>query len=238
MELNFGIEDWAGWIPGASNEEQWRIWANSQETFQSLVETQEQPNVKVIPPMLRRRLSPMGRAAASVMLPLFATHGAMPIVYISRHGEVAKTLEMLTHLAQETPLSPAAFSLSVHNALAGLLSIQQKSDAAITAIAAGKNDLAPALIEAIGQLSSETPKVLCIFCDTPVPGFYQSQLPPSVMFAAAFVISDQFQYQLVANPTDQGSDTLGMQPQALQLLKSLLLEESSLQIDNWKIVSQ
>lgn len=235
MDITFSIANWAGWMPGASTHEHWLKWAKDK----TLTDDQEQPNVKVIPPMLRRRLSPMGRAAASVMLPLFEQYGQMPVVYVSRHGEVGRTLDMLQGLAQEEPLSPTAFSLSVHNALAGLLSIQQKSNAAITAIAAGENDLTPALLEAIGQITPEAPHVLCVFCDAPVPEFYQSQVPPDFMYAVAAVISNKPDFTLSVSKEPSSSEgNQSASPQALQLLEFLLKQEPQLPLGNWAIHRQ
>src|SRR4051812_6705411 len=103
MALTFSILDWKAWTPAHDL----------------------QPDVSVIPAMLRRRLSPIGRAALSVIMPLADSQGAMPLVYVSRHGDLNRTLGLLQDLALGEPLSPTAFSLSVHNATAGLFSIQQ-----------------------------------------------------------------------------------------------------------------
>ena len=49
-------------------------------------------------------------------------------------------------------VSPTAFSLSVHNAIAGLFSIAYGCHQEITVIAPGQDGIAPAFIEALGLL--------------------------------------------------------------------------------------
>ncbi|HLJ62547.1 MAG TPA: beta-ketoacyl synthase chain length factor, partial [Stellaceae bacterium] len=76
-------------------------------------------------------------------------------------------------LAAEEPVSPADFSLSVHNALAGLLSIATKNPAGHTAIAAGEDSFGFGLIEAVSTLmASPEEKVLLVFFDEPLPAEY------------------------------------------------------------------
>ncbi len=236
MGISFGIKDWAGWMPGAATTQEWQEWVDQgaptrNDSDSSSPETNK-PNVSAIPPMLRRRLSPMGRAAVSVMMPLYEQYGPMPIVYISRHGEVSRTLDMLQDIATEEPLSPTAFSLSVHNAVAGLFSIQQKATSAITAIAATADDLIPSLLEARGQINHTTPYVLCVFCDAPVPDFYHSQLTPSFLYSAAFVVSAEEEFSLQTHSSTSATSEL---PQALSFLRFLLSNQSTLPCNRGKI---
>ena len=120
----------------------------------------------VMPMMLRRRLTGLGQAAIA------ATYGAgakagVHYVFTSRHGEFQRSLRLLETLAAAEPLSPADFSLCVHNALAGLLSIATGARAGHTAIAAGPDSLAAGLMEAAGLLADNpaTPVLLAYFDD-------------------------------------------------------------------------
>jgi hypothetical protein len=61
--------------------------------------------------------------------------------------------------------------LSVHNTGSGLYSIASGNTAPSTAIAAGRDSLAMALIEAAGQLQYAT-EVLVVFADEPLPENY------------------------------------------------------------------
>lgn len=198
--LAFSILDWKAWTPMQNDA----------------------PDVSLIPPMLRRRLSPIGRAAMSVIMPLATTHGSMPLVYVSRHGDLSRTLALLEGLATGEPLSPTAFSLSVHNATAGLFSIQQGLTGNITALSGGAEELVPALLEALGLCNVQVPRVLCVFCDEPPPAIYQQQVDqPAQPYALALVISAGQDWKL--ENTDQGDvmAALSPAPQALQLLELL-----------------
>ncbi len=199
MALTFNISDWKAWFPTPQNT---------------------QPDVSVIPAMLRRRLSPVARIAMSVIMPLAETHGAMPVVYVSRHGDLQRTFQLLKDLASGEPVSPTAFSLSVHNATAGLFSIQQGLTKNITAISCGDADLIPALLEALGQCKPQEPKVMCVFCDEPPPDIYRAQVSqPEFAYAVALIISLDEGWQLSLAPDQTlASDST---PQALQLLALL-----------------
>lgn len=200
MTLTFNIQEWQAWLPAQKDE---------------------QPDVSIIPPLLRRRLSPLARAAMSVVMPLANKHGAMPLVYASRHGDLHRTLGLLEDIANAEPLSPTAFSLSVHNATAGLFSIQQGLTKNVTALSAGSHDLIPALLESLGQCSSHEPKILCVFCDEPPPAIYTHQThQPEHPFALALVISRGTDWQLEAIASDPAVETNEL-PQAMQLLSLL-----------------
>jgi hypothetical protein len=90
-------------------------------------------------------------------------------VFCSRHGEFERTLNILKALAADEELSPAEFSLSVHNALAGLLSIARHNAAGHTTIAAGEDTFRSGLIEAAACLM-ERPgdPILLVYADEPL----------------------------------------------------------------------
>src|SRR6187431_3052889 len=156
--LNFAIHAWQSWSSSSS----------------------EQPDSSQISSMLRRRLSPLGRAAFSVIDPLINQHGAMPLVYVSRHGECNRTLGLLQDLANNELMSPTAFGLSVHNATAGLYSIHRQLTSSITALSGGSHNLLAGLLETLGIVRQVKGKVLCVFCDEPLPAIYQAHVdqPP------------------------------------------------------------
>jgi hypothetical protein len=93
----------------------------------------------------------------------------VPTVFCSRHGEVARAVDLLTDLARGEPLSPTAFGLAVHNASAGLFSIARADRANHVALAAGPATLEHAVIEACGLLADGAPRVLLVACDAPLP---------------------------------------------------------------------
>jgi hypothetical protein len=95
------------------------------------------------------------------------------LVFASQHGELDYTVSMLKALAAREPLSPTTFSLSVHNAAAGMFSMLRADPAASTALAAGGETLGHALMEAYCQLDADPERpVLMVYADGPLPAEY------------------------------------------------------------------
>ncbi len=91
-------------------------------------------------------------------------------IFCSRHGDFDRTLRILNSLVAQDPVSPADFSLSVHNALAGLLSIAWGNTAGHTAIAAGADSFAYGLLEGVACLNDASgDRVMVVYCDDLVP---------------------------------------------------------------------
>lgn len=121
------------------------------------------------PLLLRRRVSSLGQKALQSAWNIPGSECAR-YVFSSRHGEFGRTLSILTGYQEEGIISPADFSLSVHHALIGLLSIAQKNHHGHTALAAGNESLCFAFIEAYGLLQQNPEEdVLIIYCDEPLP---------------------------------------------------------------------
>ncbi len=126
-----------------------------------------------IDPLLRRRLSPLGKAGLQVAEQCAAGHQPLRIVYGSRHGELARSAEMLTALSRRESVSPTSFSLSVLNALPGVYSIHRADRAPGTAISAGAETLGWSLVEAATQyFSAPEQPVLMLYADAPLPALY------------------------------------------------------------------
>ncbi len=124
------------------------------------------------PPLLRRRITPVGQKALG-MAWQFPQAAASRLILSSRHGEFSRTLSLLDSVVQEQETSPADFTLSVHHALIGLLSIAQNNQRGHTAVASGAESFCFGLIEALGCLH-ENPQepVLLIHFDDVLPGAY------------------------------------------------------------------
>ena len=177
MAVEFGISNWSGWTtPGLA------------AASSSAVRISPTPDASAIPALLRRRLNTLGRAAAAEMLRLPAA-GSTPVVYSSRHGDIERTLGVLLELADGEPVSPMNFSLAVHNAIPGILSIHSGNTANITSLAAIEESLVPALLEANGLLQEGYEQVFCLFVDVPVPEIYRTACgEPAAPYAASFLI--------------------------------------------------
>lgn len=163
--VSFSIADCAAWAPGADSSQVWASWAESPFPF----EGNEEPDVRQMPPMLRRRAGFLGKMALEVAYRCVNGYSDIPVVFCSRHGEVARAIELLSDLVKDAPLSPTAFGLAVHNASAGLFSIARADRANHLAVAAGSSSVEHAVIEACGLLADGAEKVLLVCYDDCLP---------------------------------------------------------------------
>ena len=128
--------------------------------------------MKAMPAMLRRRAGFLGKMALEVAYDCLDGRSDVPTVFCSRHGDVARAVDLLSDLARGEPLSPMAFGMAVHNAIPGLFSIARSDRANYTALAAGTASVEHALIEASGLLADGAPMVLLVACDCPLPELF------------------------------------------------------------------
>ncbi len=121
-----------------------------------------------IPPSFRRRLGPYGRMAVSCGIGV--SDGNSDIVFCSRYGDVNVAYRLLQNLTEHTPLSPAGFSMSVHNGVPGAMDLVQKNRVGHTAIAAGAESLSAGICEAWARLN-EAPQqpVTLLYADYALP---------------------------------------------------------------------
>jgi hypothetical protein len=167
-EINFSVIHNAQWAPGIETAQAWLEWANAKREIAG----QSEPGVKAMPAMLRRRCGLLGKMALEVAYAGIGDQHTIPTVFCSRYGEISRSVELLSNLAQQQLLSPTAFGLSVHNAIAGLFSIARKDHANHIALAAGQSRVEYALIEASGLLADGAPQVLLVVYHAPVPSLY------------------------------------------------------------------
>lgn len=166
--IEFNVTGWAAWSPVCSLRREWLDWAGAPHA------NDEEPDSKTssVPLILRRRISPVGQKALHAAFGL-PDVGNARYVLSSRHGEFGRTLTMLTALADKEAPSPADFSLSVHHALVGLLSIAVNNRLGHTAVAAGRESFAYGLLEA-ATAAAEQPQipVILLHFDEPLPPDY------------------------------------------------------------------
>src|SRR5438034_61588 len=105
--VNFSVTTDAAWAPGIETEAAWRSWAKNS----SVIKGESGPAVNSMPPMLRRRAGFLGRMALEVAYRCLGTRVDIPIVFSSRHGEAARSVDLLLDLANKRLLSPTSFGL-------------------------------------------------------------------------------------------------------------------------------
>lgn len=123
--------------------------------------------------MARRRIDLLGRMALQTAYWSAGDTAACPVVFASRWGDSKRSLSLQTQLAAGEPLSPTAFSMSVHNAIGALFSIARQDPGSYTAIASGPETVEAAFCEAIGMLADGAAAVMVVYYEEPLPAPFQ-----------------------------------------------------------------
>ena len=144
------------------------------------------PDVSFVPPMERRRLTGVERAALSVAWQVYPHGEQIPVVFASRWGEIGTTLKLMRQMHDEGEMSPAGFSNSVHNAAPGHFSLLTKDKAPYTAIAAGPDSYDMGLLEA----STYPGKVLFVYAEEATPEMYRPHFPDVLSAHAVALLID------------------------------------------------
>ncbi len=184
--ITLKLESWSALAPGMEDTDAWKTWFDN-----TYIEPSDNDpiQIKQVPALLRRRFTTLGKFAAKVTFNLMDGQQGLSTIFASRHGDTPLTLSLLQDIGRGEPLSPTSFSLAVHNAVGGLLSIARQDVAPITAIASTENLVLSTLHEAVAQLEVYQ-QVLCVIYDVPLPDIYQrfSQSLPFPV-AVAFIVS-------------------------------------------------
>ncbi|WP_283150672.1 beta-ketoacyl synthase chain length factor [Silvimonas soli] len=205
--LRFRLESWAAWAPDLTTPQAWLGWAAAGVRSADGPE----PAVAKMPAMLRRRAQRLGRMALEVLYAEDAD-AQSPIVFASRYGEIGQSTQLLHELAASGTVSPQAFSMSVHNAIAGLYTIARKESANVMALAAGTQTAFAGLFEAAMQLADGAPRVRLVICDEPLPAEYQCYGEPSTptfAYLLTLVPGDEFDISWSA-PAQSDADPMAL----------------------------
>ncbi|MFV5444526.1 beta-ketoacyl synthase chain length factor [Acinetobacter oleivorans] len=165
-----------------------------------LIFTHAQPSyaaLDCIPAMQRRRLSPLAKLALNSAIGALDSNKADYIVWVSKYGDEAKTLNILKDVLNEQTPSPTQFSTSVHNAISGLYSILCQDDTPSTSLSCSWTE---SLIEAYALLKSMTDinRVLVVAYDEPLPNIYAEAVDFSAYAMATVVTLEQPNLQITA----------------------------------------
>jgi len=185
-----------------------------------------------LPAMQRRRLSDLARGVVGCVWPLMEkcdNSSPLPLVFVSRHGETSRSFELLNTLAADEPLSPSAFCLSVHNAIAGQWSMLCGEKAESVALAAEDDGLEQGFMEAALLLSSGHAQVLLVVAEEQPPAVYTPWLRDvPFAYAAAFLLKTGGDLRLSLQTGSQNPHTQDL-PNPLSFLRHWLLATPSWQ---------
>ncbi|MDY0745025.1 beta-ketoacyl synthase chain length factor [Paucibacter sp. R3-3] len=172
--LRLQIDRWAAWAPGLESQEAWKTWLADGNAVPP-EPAAAMPPLAEMPAMMRRRIEPLGRIALQAAYWAQGEEGPTgPVVFASRWGEIARSIEMLQQLAAGEPLSPTAFSLSVHNAIGALFSIARGDRNNYQAVSAGAHSVEAGFAEASGLIADGAARVLLVCFEAPLPSLYQA----------------------------------------------------------------
>ncbi|MGY3904564.1 beta-ketoacyl synthase chain length factor [Aeromonas lusitana] len=186
--LSFSLLDTQALSPGLEQVSQWQLWANAVQWPEA---AQPLPATPLIPMMMARRLSAGARLAVQLGLEMLARHPIDNAIFVSRHGELARSMTLLQGLAAGKPLSPTDFSMSVHNTAAGLCSIQGKAALPISSLAAGEGSLMAGVTEAVANLHAGYKRVLLVAFEGEIPAFHHPWLSATPPYALALVLGNE-----------------------------------------------
>ena len=105
--VSFSIASYAAWAPGMETKDAWIAWAKANHFIAGDIAAP----VQAMPPMLRRRAGFLDKMALEVAYECLGQRVDVPIVFSSRHGEAARSVDLLLDLAKGVPLSPTSFNV-------------------------------------------------------------------------------------------------------------------------------
>lgn len=211
----------AAWSSGLETEGDWERWAHNPTPLSG----DAVPKLAEVPPMLRRRCSPLTKAmlaAAFQAAPPACRTGART-VFSSRHGAIHLAVKVIDTIYANQPVSPLQFSHSVHNASAGQFSQIAGNRAASSSIAGGSGSFGAAFLEALLFLERdpETP-VLLVHGDEPVPPLFLPLVDePEARYAVALVLgsSEGSPLEFDVTPISGAEEQASKWPEAVEFVR-------------------
>ncbi len=222
MRVDFSVIDWAAWAPGLTSREAWLAWAQAPLVPRG----DDTPPLQEVPAMARRRIERLGRLAFQVAAWAQGDGRGVPLVFTSRHGDVARSVELLQALAKGELLSPTSFALSVHNAIAAQYSIARKDTANVTVLSNGCFSVEAAVLEAVTLLGDGHDEVLLVAYDAHTPPVYEGfEDEPGADFAWCWRVRRGADLSLELGVAGARAPT--PLPQALEVLRFFLSRAAS-----------
>lgn len=166
-----------------------------------------------IPATLRRRSSQAMQlafsAASIVCTQAGRSPAALPAIFASVAGEIQTTDQICMELAKADGLiSPSAFHNSVQNTAAGYWSIANQCTQAASALAAGRDTFAMALLEAWCQLACQGGELLLVCYDEAWPEYLAPGRGQSAFATAMILVADAPESSIarLGKPQQQSQD--------------------------------
>ena len=193
-------------------------------------DNEKMPDVSFIPPMTRRRMTDLQKIAIGLAKHVMPEDTDYQIVFASRFGEWQQTIKLITQFHNDSEMSPAGFSNSVHNAAPGALSVLTKNKKSYISIAAGTRTLESGIL---ATLTAQKP-VLFIFAEEKSPELYNPFLEnPVIAHGIAFMVTNSGKRQLVWQPGNYEHKTL-----TFDAVSDFLIHGGEMVSSCWKMVDK
>jgi hypothetical protein len=171
--LRFSILNWSAWTPGRETRAAWCSWAGAANDGANAMLPAD------LPMLLRRRLSPFAQRLVGAINACATGLPSARYVLSTRHGELTRALAALDAIEADGLPSPTDFSLSIHHALLGVLSIHTRNRLGHTALSAGWDSFAHGLLEATSCIAEHPQEpVILVHGDDKLPADYEAFREP------------------------------------------------------------
>lgn len=167
--VRFSVSRVTAWAPGVTTASEWLEWTRGERE----IARDGEPRLEQMPAMLRRHAGRLGRMVCDVAYRVLDGATGVPVVLCSRYGEVGRSVDLLSALANGTALSPTSFGLSVHNAVGGLFAMSRHDTANCIALAGGDESAEYGMVETCGLFADGAERVLLVVGDCPLPDVYE-----------------------------------------------------------------
>lgn len=203
----------------------WLYWGTDYVDSQTATAVSDKThNLSDIPALQRRRLPEVAKRIHRFAQAL--ANEQTPIIYASHNGEISQTLSIIRSFSGD--VSPAKFSLSVHNAIAGLLSVTHKNCQSYQAIDSLSGLIETAVVEAVGLLTQHE-TVGIVYHDETLPTELMhkddSNAPTTQVLGLKLQRGQVYQLQKTPAPRQQPADKMTMEFTNIQGIADFLRSE-------------
>ncbi|QTD49546.1 beta-ketoacyl synthase chain length factor [Sulfidibacter corallicola] len=183
---------WRAWAPGLPDREAFHTWLLGHGAYEPV---EAKPPCAAVPSRLRRRCTYLTRMVLETALPVCDDAGlatdAVNLVYGSRNGEIVILRDLLSDIFDREPLSPTAFSNSVHHTPTGYFGLVTKNKGISRTVSAHRDTFTCAYLEAV-MLATRYPEtpVLLVIADEQTPEPFDRILhPPPFPHSVAMILA-------------------------------------------------
>jgi hypothetical protein len=226
MFKDASVEEWTAWAPGVEEPKGWESWAKGGV---QLAASSALPALDFLPSLFKRRLGQLDRMVLHVGHGLMEGRGATRVVMASERGEVSQQYRISADVVECGEVSPAAFSHSVFNTPASLLSIAMENTGSASTVHSGPDSFIDALLISLSMLDRDPSPLALIVADENLPDAYACLDPlPNPPYGVAFLIGKGIGFRFEVEPervsaAHPGDSALPTLPDALAFLRFLLV---------------